>query len=189
VQPVHDQHDRSRKLVIQATVQGMVVQLVRRLLPGLRQRLLGLQGIVDDDDVHPGPVRTPPTGVAPRPPYAVVSNSGTACRRAERRVGRAVGGDDPPAVATICRRGPGPPGYARDRPSPLKPEGDAQDLRARVVAQGPGRKDDRGQMRLQVAQRRADDHPPAPALAHRCLPGRRALAGGRRWRKPGLVAI
>ena len=36
---------------------------------------------------------------------------------------------------------------------------DTEDLRTRVVAQAPGRKGDRGQVRLQMARRQADDQP------------------------------
>ena len=51
VQPVHDQDDRSRPDVVQSTVEGVVEPVVGRLPLGLRQGLLGFQGIVDDDDV------------------------------------------------------------------------------------------------------------------------------------------
>jgi hypothetical protein len=55
---------------------------------GFRQRLLGLQRVVDDD-VGAAPGRTPPTEVAIGQPCGVVSNSPMACCRTERRVGRA----------------------------------------------------------------------------------------------------
>jgi len=42
VPPVHDQHDRTRELVVQPAVEGVVVPFVGRLALGLRQRLLGL---------------------------------------------------------------------------------------------------------------------------------------------------
>jgi hypothetical protein len=53
----------------------MVEPLVGRPPPGLRQGLLGLRRIIVDDDVGTLPVNTPPTGVASRQPWAVVSNS------------------------------------------------------------------------------------------------------------------
>jgi len=43
----------------------------------------------------------------------------------------------------------------------------AEQLGARVVTQAPGRKADRGQMRLQVARRHVDDQPADPAVEHR----------------------
>ena len=43
VQPVHDQDDRTRKLVVQSAAERVVVPLVGRLPLGLRQRFLGLQ--------------------------------------------------------------------------------------------------------------------------------------------------
>ena len=51
MQPVHDQRDGTRELVVQRAVEGVVAPLVRRLALYLRQRLLGLRGVVDDDDV------------------------------------------------------------------------------------------------------------------------------------------
>jgi len=55
VQPVHDQHDGTGELVVEPAVEGVVVPFVRRLALRLRQRLLGLQGIVDDDQVGAAP--------------------------------------------------------------------------------------------------------------------------------------
>ena len=78
MQAVHDQHDRTPQLVVEAAVEGVVEPLVGGAALGLRQRLLGLQRIVDDDEVGAPPVKTPPTEVASREPCAVVSNSGIA---------------------------------------------------------------------------------------------------------------
>ena len=121
--------------------------------------------------LSPRAVRTPPTEVARRQPFAVVSNSDTACRCAERRVVKSCRYQ---ALATICRQSrdnlsarPWPPGYAGDGPAPLKPGGGAQDLSARVVAEAPGRETDRGEVRLQMARRHVDDHAAAPAGARR----------------------
>jgi hypothetical protein len=54
---------------------------------------------------------------------------------------------------------------------------DAQDLGARVVPETPGRKRDRGQQRLQMARRQADDQPA------KCLNVLKYLArGGHGWK-------
>jgi len=55
VQAVHDQHNGTLLLVVEPAVEGMVEPLVGRPPLGLRQGLLWLQRIVDDDHV-----RTPP---------------------------------------------------------------------------------------------------------------------------------
>jgi hypothetical protein len=55
VQAVHDQHDGPGELVVEAAVEGVVVPFVRRLALGLRQGLLGLQRVVDDDQVGAAP--------------------------------------------------------------------------------------------------------------------------------------
>jgi hypothetical protein len=60
------------------------------------------------------------------------------------------------------------------RPVPGAGEGlgvaDAEDLRTRLVAEAPGRKRDRGQMRLQTARREANDQPPDAAPQRSALP-------------------
>ena len=55
VQSVHDEDDRARELVVETAVEGVVEPVVRRLALGLRQCLLGLQGVVDDDEVGAAP--------------------------------------------------------------------------------------------------------------------------------------
>jgi hypothetical protein len=50
VQSVHDHHDGARQLVVEAAIEDVVVPLVGRLALRLRQRLFGLQRVVDDDD-------------------------------------------------------------------------------------------------------------------------------------------
>ena len=77
MQPVHDQDDRPLLLVIQPAIEGVVEPLVGRLPLGLRQGLVGLQRVVDDDDVGT-PSGQHPTEVATRLPCWVVSNSCTA---------------------------------------------------------------------------------------------------------------
>ena len=55
MQAVHDQHDGTLLLVIQPAIEGMVEPLVGRSPLGLRQGLLGLQRIIDDDRVGTPP--------------------------------------------------------------------------------------------------------------------------------------
>jgi hypothetical protein len=74
VQAVHDQNDRTAQLVVEAAVAGVVVPLVRRLALRLRQCFNGSSMTIKS---APRPVKTPPTEVATRQPWAVVSNSGT----------------------------------------------------------------------------------------------------------------
>jgi hypothetical protein len=59
VRAVHDQHDRTGELVVEPATEGVVVPLVGRLPLDLRQGLLGLQRIVDDDDVGTAPGQHP----------------------------------------------------------------------------------------------------------------------------------
>jgi hypothetical protein len=78
VQPVHNQHDRTRQLVVEPAVKGVVVPLIGSLALGLRQRLLGLQRVVDLSIIMisaPGPVSTPPTEVAMRKLFLCASEA------------------------------------------------------------------------------------------------------------------
>jgi hypothetical protein len=59
VQSMHDQHDGARELVVEATIEGVVVPLVGRLALRLRQRLFRLQRVVDDNDVGTPPGQHP----------------------------------------------------------------------------------------------------------------------------------
>jgi hypothetical protein len=55
VQAVHDHDDGARDLVVEPAVEGMVEPLVGRPALGLGQCLLGLQRVVDDDQVGAAP--------------------------------------------------------------------------------------------------------------------------------------
>ena len=55
MQAMHDQDDRTPELVVEAAVEGVVEPFVRRLALRLRQCCLGLQRVVDDDDVGTPP--------------------------------------------------------------------------------------------------------------------------------------
>jgi hypothetical protein len=110
--------------------------------------------------------------VASRQPWAVVSNSGTACRCGESRVGNRCRYQ---SLATMRRQSreslsarSWPPGHACDRRSPLRPGGDTEDLSGGPVTEAPGRKGDRSQVRLQVTRRQVDDQPADLALVHCC---------------------
>ena len=158
VQPVHDQHDRTRELVVESAVEGVVVPFVGRLALGLRQGLLGLQRVVDDDDVGTPPGQHP----------ADRGGDARALRRrlelGHRLMPRREPGREEPLVPVA---GEDAPAVARQFVGEILGVADAEDLRARLVPETPGRKGDRGQVRLQMARRQADDQPADPARAHR----------------------
>jgi hypothetical protein len=103
VQAVHDQHDRTGELVVEAAVEGVIVPFIGRLSLDLRQGLLGLQGIVDDDDVGTAPGQHPAD--RGRDPRALCRRLEFGDRLALRREARReqalvpVAGDDAAAVA------------------------------------------------------------------------------------------
>src|ERR1700758_2638430 len=76
---------------------------------------------------------------------------------------RKAGGKEMPVPTT----GDDLPAVARQFIGEVLGVADAEELSARVMAEAPGRKGDRGQMRLQVARRHVDDHAPAAAGADR----------------------
>jgi hypothetical protein len=139
VQSVHDQDDGARELVVEAAVERVVVPFVRRLPLGLRQRLLGFQRVVDDDDVGAAPGQHAadrggePAALCGR----VEFGHRCALRRQARREDAPVpaAGDDVPAVA-------------RQFVGEVLRIADAEDLRRGVVPETPGREGDRGQQRF-----------------------------------------
>jgi hypothetical protein len=159
VQPVHDQDDGARLLVVEARVEGMVEPLVGGPPLGLRERLLGLQRIVDDDDV----------GTPPGQHTADRSGDPPALRRRlELGYGlmprRETGREEP--LVPVARNDA--PAVAREFVGEVLGIADTEDLGTRIMAQAPGRKRDRGQVRLQVTRRYVDDEAPDPALPYRC---------------------
>ena len=137
VQPVHDQHDRPRKLVVEPAVEGVVVPLVGRLALRLRQRLLGLQRVVDDDDVgtSPGQHAADRGGDPGALRCRLEFGHGLTLRRQPRpeQLLIPVAGDDAPAIA-------------RQFVGEVLRVAHTEDLGAWVVAETPGRKRDRPEM-------------------------------------------
>ena len=133
MQPVHDQHDRTRQLVVEPAVKGVVVPLVDCLALRLRQRLFGLQQIVDDDDVgaSPGQHAADRGGDAAALGRRLEFGHRLMPRREPRRKEPLVpvAGDDAPAIA-------------RQFVGEVLRVAGTDDLGARVVTQAPGGKAD-----------------------------------------------
>ena len=155
VQPLHDDHDRAGRLVVQPGVQRVVVELPDPPPLGFRQGVERLDRVVDHDQVG-----------AP------------AEHRAADRGGeaRALGGGDQLDVAVAPRLDPEP---GEDLAVPLALDhgaeiervlagqvmgvADRHHLEPGIVAEPPGGEGDGDADRLQVARRDVDDQ--APALA------------------------
>ena len=148
----------------------MVKPLVRRLPLGSPQGLLRLQRIVNDDDVG---------ATSSQHPADRGGEPAALCRRLELRHGPPLGGETGPEGPLIpAARGDAaaitgelvgeilPPGYARDRPSPSKPGGDTEDLRAGLAVEARRRKRHRPQQRFQIARRHIDNQPADFARTH-----------------------
>lgn len=76
---LHNNKDASGLLVIQPTVQGMVKPFVHGFALGLRERLVRLERIINDDEVCAAAGQHTSDGVASRKPFWVVRNSCTDC--------------------------------------------------------------------------------------------------------------
>jgi len=77
MQPLHHNDDDAIFLAVEATRQSVVVPVVNRCPACLRERILRLEWVINDQTSPPRPVRTPPTEVAMRNPCAVVMKSST----------------------------------------------------------------------------------------------------------------
>jgi hypothetical protein len=156
VQPVHNQDNGTRPRVVQPAVERVVVPVVGRLPLGLRQGLLGFQRIVDDDDVG-----------APAGQHAAARGGEPAALRRSLELGHrlALGREAGRKELPVPVAGENMPAIARQFVGEVLRINDAEDLRARIVAETPRRKRHRSQVRLQVARRHIDDHPPDPAGA------------------------
>ena len=55
MQPLHDDDDAARILIIEPAVQGVVVPGIRSVALRFRQRFIRLQWIVDDDEIRTAP--------------------------------------------------------------------------------------------------------------------------------------
>jgi hypothetical protein len=103
VEPVHDQDDRAFRLVVETAVEGVVVPFVGARAARIRQGLLGLQRIVDHDQV--GAAAGQDTADAGREATAARRRVELAhplpCRCQARRKEPAIPAarDDPPAIA------------------------------------------------------------------------------------------
>ncbi len=153
VQPVHDQHDRASRLVVEPAVERRIVPFVGALPVPIGQRLLGLQRVVDDDQIGaaPGQHAADRGGDAAAPRRRLELGHRLPQRREARREQTAAprARDDAPAIARpfvgeILARG-----LRSRRTVAVKPAGDAQDLGTRRVAEDPGRKGDRGRQDLE----------------------------------------
>jgi hypothetical protein len=136
VQPVHDHHDRTRQLVVEPAVEGVVVPLVGRLALRLRQRLLGLQRIIDDDDVGTTPGQHPADRGGDAAALCGRLEFGH-CLMSRREASR----EEPLVPVT----GDDPAGVTRQFVGEVLRVTRADDLRARIVPETPGRKGDRSQ--------------------------------------------
>ena len=157
MQPVHDQDDRTLLRVVQPAVEGVVVPLVRRPPLGLRQGLLGLQRIVDDDDVGAAAGKHPADrGGEPAALGGLL----------ELRHGLPLGGKPGRGGPLIPVAHDDTPAVSGELVGEILRVADADDLRAGLTPEAPGRKRHRRHQRFQVARWHIDDQPPNPAFAH-----------------------
>ena len=120
----------------------------------LGERLLGLQRIVDQDDVGPPPGQHAAIGGG----EAVSLGGGH-----ELLHGLAVGGKAGPKDPPVPLAHHDAAAVAGELVGEFLAIADAEDLRRGVVPEAPGREGDRGQQRFQVTRRQIDRLSPPPA--------------------------
>ena len=148
VQPLHDQQDAALLLVVQPAEQGGVEPLVDPDPGRVRERLVRLERVVDDDQVgasagqHPVHRR--------RHPHAVLGGGQLVDGKpVQARAGEQV------LVPVALHDGTAVAGQLVGQ---LGAVAGADDLHRRVVPEQPCRQGDRSQQRLQVTRRQVDDH-------------------------------
>ena len=156
MQPLHDDDDGAMALVVEPAVEGMVVPLVGGLPLRVRERLLRLQRIVDQDDVGAASGQHAAGGGGE--PVALAGGDELLHRLAVRRQ---AGRKDLP----IPRAHHDAAAIAGELVGEILGIADAEDLSRGIVPETPGRKGDRGHQGFEMARRQIDDQPPDLALA------------------------
>ena len=157
VQPLHDDNDGAVPLVVESAVESMDEPLVAGLPLCVRERLIRLQRVVNQNYV--GAATGEHTTGRGGEPVALAGGDELLHRLAVRRqAGR--------EELTIPRAHHDAAAIAGELIGELLGIADAEDLRRGVVPETPGRKSDRGHQRFEVTRRQVDDQPPDPALPH-----------------------
>jgi hypothetical protein len=157
VQPLHDDDNHAVALVIMPAVEGMVEPVVGAVSLRLGQRLLGLQRIVDNDDV--GAAAGQHTAGRGGEPVALPGGDELLDRLALRRQ---AGREDLP----VPRADHDAAAIAGELVGQILTIAGAEELDRRVVPERPGGKRDRGDQGFKVPRRQIDDQPPDPAATH-----------------------
>ena len=158
VQPLHDHDDGTTALVVLPAVESVIVPVVSGLSLRLRERLLRLQRIVDQDDVGTASGEHA-AGGGGEPVALAGSDEFLHCLAMRRQAGR----KDPP----IPRAHHDAAAVAGELVGEVLGIADGEDLGRGVMPQTPGRKRDRGHQGFQMTRWQVDDQPPDLAFPHR----------------------
>ena len=158
MQPLHDDDDGAVPLVVESAVESMDEPLVAGVPLCVRERLVRLQRIVNQNYV--GAATGEHTAGRGGESVALAGGDELLHRLAVRRqAGR--------EELTIPRAHHDAAAIAGELIGELLGIADAEDLRRGVVPETPGRKSDRGHQRFEVTGRQVNDQPPDLALPYR----------------------
>jgi len=158
VQPLHDDRDVVRALVVEPAVKGVDEPLVAALPLRLGLRLFGLQRVIDQNRAGPASGQHPTGGGGE--PIALAGGD-------ELLHGLAVGGKTGREDPSIPRAHHDAAAIAGELVGEILGITDAEDLGRRVVPETPGGKGDRGHQGFEVARWQIDDEAADLALLHR----------------------
>ena len=162
MQPLHDDNDRALILPVEAAAQRIVIPVMDGLPPHLRERIVGLHGIIDDDHIRAAPGHhAADRGREPVTAFGGLElGDGVAlCRQpcGEQRLVKGARDQRPAVTGELVRQ--------------ILRVADGQDLFGGVMAEKPGRKRNGGGVGLEMTRRDIDDEPlalcragPPPAL-------------------------
>src|SRR5215471_14061999 len=158
VQPLHDDDNGAMPLVVEPAVESVIEPFVGALPLRIRERLVRLQRIIDDDDI--GTAAGQHAAGRSREPVALTGGDELLHRLTVRR--QAAWKELPIPWAHHDAAA-----IAGELVGEILSVTDAEDLGCGVVLETPGREGDRGHLRFQMARRQVDNKPPDPAFPDR----------------------
>src|SRR3984893_5851182 len=162
VKSLHDNDDAALGLVVESAQQGVVIPFIDCLPPRFGQRLIGFEGIVDDDQIGAA------TGQPPADRGRHAGSLPCCCKIVHRLPLRQPGREQ----RAIPAGRHDAPTVARELIGEVLAVARADDVRRRIMTKQPGGKGDRSTMRLEASRRQVDDETPDLPLAARFELGR-----------------
>jgi hypothetical protein len=155
MEALHDEDDTALFFVVEPAEKGVVVPVVDAAALAFGERLVGFQGIIDDDEIG--------TATSQNPAYR--SREPKSLLRGHELLNRLLVGREPGGEQSLIPTGHhGGATITRELIGQLLPIAHTYDLRCGVMSKQPGWERDRSAKRLQMTRRDIDDEAPDLAL-------------------------